>query len=304
VIVVPVDLPREFDAAKNILWKQSNNLCTSAISDNRKNKVVLVVRSTDEALVKSLNADLLQIKRRCKLRQFSEVVIIRLNKPTTNDQRSIQIAAMDEVVDRYSGQKLYLIMTPYTEYQLEFLNRIRINAISNFQVFFPIPFVEFHPYVANFLSKPETTFASSNISESELSNRFKHAGIRLNSIAYNVSSPLSIHRDRGFFDKDDFSVAAMYGVDYLSIRSRIREKMMEMGGEEELLDLAEFFLSHHATVVNILRTIEPTLYIRYHKTICPTNLRPPDLVRCDERRRQRLGTRAQLANLIFGNNKV
>jgi hypothetical protein len=39
------------------------------------------------------------------------------------------------------------LLSPYADYQREFLDRIRINSIRHFQVFIPIPFAEFSPKI-------------------------------------------------------------------------------------------------------------------------------------------------------------
>uniref|UniRef100_A0A915D3A2 Hexosyltransferase n=1 Tax=Ditylenchus dipsaci TaxID=166011 RepID=A0A915D3A2_9BILA len=42
---------------------------------------------------------------------------------------------------------IYVFLSPYADYQREFLDRVRINTIRHHQVFFPIPFAEFNPVV-------------------------------------------------------------------------------------------------------------------------------------------------------------
>lgn len=44
------------------------------------------------------------------------------------------MVAMEEAVDHYGQQMIYVLLSPYADYQLEFLDRIRINTIKHFQV--------------------------------------------------------------------------------------------------------------------------------------------------------------------------
>lgn len=53
-----------------------------------------------------------------------------------NSQLSIRISAMDEAVNHYGYKMLYVLISPYSDYESEFLNRVRINTIQRYQVFF------------------------------------------------------------------------------------------------------------------------------------------------------------------------
>lgn len=46
----------------------------------------------------------------------------------------IEAAALDEAIDHFGQQMIYVLLSPYSDYQREFLDRIRINTIRHFQV--------------------------------------------------------------------------------------------------------------------------------------------------------------------------
>lgn len=52
----------------------------------------------------------------------------------TNSQVSIRISAMDEAVNHYGHQLIYVLISPYSDYQHEFLDRVRISTIRRYQV--------------------------------------------------------------------------------------------------------------------------------------------------------------------------
>lgn len=46
----------------------------------------------------------------------------------------IEAAALDEAIDHFGQQMIYVLLSPYADYQREFLDRVRINTIRHFQV--------------------------------------------------------------------------------------------------------------------------------------------------------------------------
>jgi chondroitin polymerizing factor len=190
-------------------------------------------------------------------------------------------------------------------------------------VFFPIPFAEFHPLVVsvdkmintaseqrdqlteqqqqqilavrgNITATFATPFDSTN--PEALNARINY----LKSIVPSriTSRPLVVHKDRGFFDTNDFGVVSLYGVDYINARGKLAQKAAD-GDATRLLDLSAIFLGQ--SDVHIMRTIEPSLRIRYHPRQCSSDLSSADLARCQISHKSSFGTKSQLANLLFGN---
>ena len=53
-------------------------------------------------------------------------------KPTSH--QVLSAAALDEAVDHFGQNMIYLLLSPHADIQREFLDRVRINTIKHFQV--------------------------------------------------------------------------------------------------------------------------------------------------------------------------
>ncbi|KAI6235420.1 Hexosyltransferase [Aphelenchoides besseyi] len=314
-IVVPVESNDEAEAARALLGRHMR-LCLSALTmiDSRQTRLVLAVRGLDQITTHRLSEELLHLKRKCKSWQ-TDTALLPL-RPQSNAM--IEAAALDEAIDHFGQQMIYVLLSPHADYQREFLDRVRINTIRHFQVFFPIPFAEFHPLVVGMdrlLNKANEQRSQTNSFTIKKSNTTNDSGISfdvttaealasrmeyLRSAVPNAvnTRPLVVHKDRGFFDTNDFNVVALYGTDYINARGKLAQKAAD-GDATRLLDLSAIFLGQ--SEVHLLRTIEPSLRIRYHARACSTDLSPADLARCQVSRKQSFGAKAQLANTLFGN---
>jgi hypothetical protein len=176
-------------------------------------------------------------------------------------------------------------MSPFADFQSDFLDRTRLNAIRNFQAYlfpilisihspiflkisFPIPFTEFNQFVAGLTPKEAEQFL--------------------------------VHKTRGRFDPENWDVVALFGSvpkfvpnllsfyfsdDFAWARSR-------HSSSSPPSSILQLFLGQSR--LHILRQIEPSLRIRPHPWVCGQHQR-----KCERRRRLGLGTRAQLARLIL-----
>lgn len=72
-----------------------------------------------------------------------------------------------------------------------------MNTIISFQIFSPIPFVEYHPKIAYLDTKGK-------------------------------DQQYDIHRYRGRFDNDDYSVISFYVQDYLSGKLILRDSLYKL----------------------------------------------------------------------------
>lgn len=113
-----------------------------------------------------------------------------------------------------------------------------------------------------------------------------------------TSRPLFVHKDRGFFDTNNFGVVSLYGVDYINARGKLAQKAAD-GDATRLLDLSAIFLGQ--SDIHMMRSIEPSLRIRYHPKQCSNDLSPSDFARCQLSYKSSFGTKSQLSNLLFGN---
>ncbi|XP_071803278.1 chondroitin sulfate synthase 2-like [Asterias amurensis] len=176
------------------------------------------------------------------------------------------IAIMDVVSKKFASDTLFLLTNANMEIAAEFLNRVRMNTISGWQVFFPIPFSQYDP----------------KIIYKELPN----------------PNRIDITKAIGHFDTYLFEHASFYNSDYMSARKNWDER--HPGSETEHiqsdLDLFEMFLH---TKLNTFRAVDPALKLHYRQRICQPSLKEDQYQRCLEGRAEGLASRSQLAMLVF-----
>lgn len=66
---------------------------------------------------------------RCKAAQ-TETILLFLK---SDSHPVIAVAALDEAVDHFGQQMIYLLLPPHADIQREFLDRVRINSIKHYQ---------------------------------------------------------------------------------------------------------------------------------------------------------------------------
>ncbi|KAL3070159.1 hypothetical protein niasHS_016868 [Heterodera schachtii] len=296
-IVVPVESVDQALSVRALLRRQLL-LCTASSpaaaarlgsSTHRQIRFIITARSIEAALVRILGANLAEMERKCK-HSFNTDSALLLLQPATNadNKMPIEIVAIDTAIDRYGQETLFLLLSPFADFQRDFLDRVRVNTIRHFQVFFPVPFAEFNPFVSG-LSQPASASSPADIGD------------------------FVIHKDRGRFDTDEFGVAAIHGTDYATIRARFTSMapMPPNGASPAFVGLFQMFhntTGQHHHHLHLMRPIDPSLRIRYHpRGVCPAAERKnaeddDDGGGCARARAERMGTRAQLARLIFANN--
>ncbi|CAG5120511.1 unnamed protein product, partial [Candidula unifasciata] len=141
----------------------------------------------------------------------------------------------------------------------EMLNRVRINTIAGWQVFFPIGFWQYRPNLI-YERKPYPV-------DIEFTSRAGH---------YDVLS---------------FEHGSFYNTDYKDARKSLTSS--------ELLncDIYEMFVKYGK--LHVFRAVEPEFKHYYMQLECHPKSPSVLYERCVERRVQSLGTRSQLAKLIF-----
>ncbi|CAJ0600419.1 unnamed protein product [Cylicocyclus nassatus] len=250
-IVVPVGDESEVLPARRLLARHAR-LCTAPAEETRKTRVVVaLLPGIDPRSATNIGNDLEELKRRCK-RSGLESDLLQLQGLSGNkvpDGTSGDVgggsAALDEAIDRYGSGSIFLLLSPYADIQKEFLDRSRINTIKHYQVFFPIPFVEYHPTISGMdVEEHEVPADQKEAREAAL------ARLR-DSSPPKRKRPLIVQKDHGRFDSLDFSCMAVYGSDYVAMRPKLSGKR---------LDLITAFLNQDE--VHVLRAIEPTLRIR------------------------------------------
>ncbi|VDN05832.1 unnamed protein product [Thelazia callipaeda] len=299
-ILIPVGSNNEVGALRRLLARHMN-LCHFSANENRQTRLVVAVRGVDPFAVRLINNDVFELKMRCKSTQ-TETMLLTL-KPSSH--RTLSAATLDEAVDLFGQQMIYLLLSPHADIEYEFLDRVRINTIKHFQVYFPLPFVEYHPQIVGAYEALQS-MVDTNIKNQAGHEVEENQGVRapqsavVDSNIYmsklrdatfkRISKPLVIHKNRGHFDFSDFSVFSLYGADFVGARSRLNDKSV-------LLDLSSLFLGQKD--IHIMRAVEPALRLRYHTRVCSSELVDLDYNRCLLSMREGLASKDQLAHLLL-----
>ncbi|KYB26915.1 chondroitin sulfate synthase 2 [Tribolium castaneum] len=115
-------------------------------------------------------------------------VSVRLPWPTATDSKVMGFAVVDLALRKIGPESLVLVLDPYTNISSDFLNRVRMNTIANFQIFSPIPFKQYDPKVSQVPT-------------------------------------LEINKNNGHFDRDDYTYVSFYGKDYIAARKQHQKKL-------------------------------------------------------------------------------
>ncbi|KAL4636246.1 hypothetical protein GN956_G13801 [Arapaima gigas] len=176
-----------------------------------------------------------------------------------------QLKIMDIISKKHSVDTLFFIANVNINVNSEFLNRCRMNSIRNWQVFFPIHFQEYNPDVAYHNQKPPST--------------------------------VELVKDSGYFDRNVFDESCFYNSDYMATRTRMVSDLREKEELTESLDMYDLFVKYSS--LHVFRAVEPALCHRYRHQVCDPRLSEDIYHRCIQSNLERLGSRSQLALLLF-----
>ncbi|CAJ0941270.1 unnamed protein product, partial [Mesorhabditis belari] len=277
VIVIPVQGEDEVLPARRLLARHAR-LCTAPVEESRKTRLVVATsEAVDQRSITYMNNDLEELKRRCRRSALEAIQL------TVKVAKGVFMGrALDVAVDHYGPATIFLLLSPYADVQKEFFDRTRINTIKKYQVFFPIPFVEYHP-----------TISGMDVTEAEVPHSVEEARdaalARLrDSTPPKRKRPLLVQKDHGRFDSLDFTVFSVYGTDYVQFRDRVGANRM---------DLITAFLAQNE--LHILRAVEPTLRLRYHPHACDADLAEEDYARCIASRKENVNRFTYSAGLAY-----
>ncbi|XP_006006955.1 chondroitin sulfate glucuronyltransferase [Latimeria chalumnae] len=174
-----------------------------------------------------------------------------------------QVKLMDIISKKHPVDTLFFISSVWTEVNTEFLNRCRMNAISNWQVFFPIHFQEFNP-----------------------------------SLAYRdqQSSSSEFLRD-GHFDRYVFEEACFYNADYMTARTKMAADILDNDEILESMEVYDVFIKY--SNLHIFRAVEPALVQKYVHHACNPRLSEEVYHRCILSNLEGLASRSHLGMALF-----
>lgn len=176
-----------------------------------------------------------------------------------------QIKYMDIISKKHPVDTLFFLARVNTNINSEFLNRCRMNAISNWQAFFPVHFQDYNPDVAY----------------------------------RNAEQPATIDlvKDAGRFDRNSFDEACFYNSDFMTTRSRMAVDVQDNEEILESLDIYDMFVQYSG--LHVFRAVEPALHQRYTRHVCNSRLSEDLYHRCVQSNLHGIGSRSQLAMLLF-----
>ncbi|KYO33069.1 hypothetical protein Y1Q_0016268 [Alligator mississippiensis] len=195
-------------------------------------------------------------------RKYAEVKIPWISVKT--DAPS-PIKVMDIISKKHPVDTLFFVAGVGTEVTIDFLNRCRMNTINSWQVFFPIHFQGYHPAIAYPHQVPPAI--------------------------------LELGRDAGHFDRHAFHEACFYNADYMAARTRLAGDAQENEDILETLDIYDMFVKYSS--LHVFRAVEPALLQRYQQQACNPRLSEDVYHRCVQSSLEGLGSRSQLAMVLF-----
>ncbi|XP_053983624.1 chondroitin sulfate glucuronyltransferase [Hylaeus volcanicus] len=190
---------------------------------------------------------------------------------------TLTIAVTDLCIRKFSPESLILFAETGIQLRLDYLNRIRMNTINQYQIFSPIPFVEFHPDIAH-----------------------------MNDVKYVDSD---INRNHGRYDEYNYNNIAFYVRDYNAMRRNVETSipithsdrdipsLLKLSQDIPVTSLYEMFVSF--SNLHILRAVEPALKVKYKDIDCTSACNNNMYKLCVRSRSFHLGRRSQLARLVL-----
>ncbi|XP_003699976.1 chondroitin polymerizing factor [Megachile rotundata] len=187
----------------------------------------------------------------------------------------LKIAITDLCVRKFSLESLILFVEMEIQLRLDYLNRVRMNTISQYQIFSPIPFMEFHPDIAHM---------------------------------NDVKQDTDINRNHGRYDEYNYNNIAFYARDYNAMRKTVETSipiihsdrdiasLLKLSQKIPVTSLFEMFVSF--SNVHVLRAVEPALKIKYKNINC-TDTTNSIYKTCSRSKNLYLGRHSQLARLIL-----
>ncbi|XP_039609164.1 chondroitin sulfate glucuronyltransferase [Polypterus senegalus] len=178
-----------------------------------------------------------------------------------------QVKLMDIISKKHPVDTLFFVASVWTEVNTDFLNRCRMNAISNWQVFFPIHFQEYNPAI---MYRDQQPSAATSASESL--------------------------RD-GHFDRNVFDEACFYNGDYMTARTKMAADLLDNDEMLETMDVYDIFVRYSG--LHVFRAVEPALMQKYVRRACNPRFSEDIYHRCVLSNLEGLASRTQLGSALF-----
>lgn len=191
----------------------------------------------------------------------------------------ITFGVIDLVSKKFPLDTLFVFCQPGMEIRTEYLNRVRMNTIAGWQVFFPVPFAQYHPDI---IYKAKT-----------------------------YPNVIEINKNHGHFDVHSFDHFSFYGSDYIAGR-KLLKKIPIARSERDVKNVEHHSKNGHDVYlmfldiksIHVMRAVEPALRLRFETKNCEPSLAKDTYQHCLNSWADRLGSRAQLGSLLFQYEKM
>ncbi|CAH1960940.1 unnamed protein product [Acanthoscelides obtectus] len=171
--------------------------------------------------------------------QWVSVRLPESSKPVyVEDVQVLNFAVVDLALKKIGLESLCLILDVYCNITVDFLNRVRMNTIMNFQIFSPIPFRQYDPKISQI-----------NI--------------------------LDVNKNTGHFDNEEYKYISFYGKDYVYARKKCQNVIPLIRIDNDISNLLnddhihkghifEMFIKYQEKL-HCMRATEMSLKIKYHE---------------------------------------
>ncbi|CAL4137218.1 unnamed protein product, partial [Meganyctiphanes norvegica] len=181
-------------------------------------------------------------------------------------------AVIDLVVKKVTPDTLMLFTHHSAFFNNDYLNRVRMNTVSNWQVFSPVPFAFYHPGVIEDVG------------------------------AYDKKD---VNRNVGHFARYNFHHISFYVSDYLTVRKTIVETIPLIRSDKDLkhdhpeeYEFGLYGLFLRASDLHVLRAAEPTLKLAYQPIDCEGQSEQQSQF-CSLQLADSFGLRTQISKLVI-----
>ncbi|XP_037075506.1 chondroitin sulfate synthase 2-like [Pollicipes pollicipes] len=242
----------------------------NVINNNENLSVVLYLIAGDSSL--EVFRPLVQLVQASNKRSAS--MSRRMGWMTVKETKApSQFFIMDAVSKKVSSKALILLFNePALEYDSELFNRARMQTIRGWEIFCPIPWVEYHP------------------------DLIYNDGAR--------GDKLEIHKNYGHFDGDFYGILSFYMDDYLTMREKTLSDIPRFHSSSPAADQPDLhpydlygaFLRHSG--LHAHRAVDPSFRLYYFTRTCPASPRVFHQRACVNSLLAGIGSQHQLAEVL------
>ncbi|KAL1502065.1 hypothetical protein ABEB36_007266 [Hypothenemus hampei] len=185
---------------------------------------------------------------------------------TFEKNKILNFAVIDLALKKIGLGSLTLFVDVYAIFTIDFLNRVRMNTIEDFQIYSPIPFRQYNPKISQIIQ-------------------------------------FDVNKMSGHFDRELYNYISFYGRDYVTARKNIQNIVPLIRVDNDIARLQalkdhngnifEMFVQHGTESFHCMRATEMNLKVTYHE----------DVMRNSAESNKFYGNEAQLAKFLLNHQE-